>query len=332
MNLTEIQNKYNTQEKCLSLLEEIRWNGLVICPYCDSEHTRITESERGRHSCKNCNKSFTVFIDTIFEDTHLPLPKWFMAISLALNSKMGISAKALQRHLGLTYKTAYYTLMRIRIGMLMPNTELNGIIEMDESYFGGKPRKEGSPLPKNRPSISTNFTKRGRGTSKISVAGMVERGGAVKTKVLEKLTKRNLLAMLRNYATSDESLLMTDSFPSYKAMDSYIERLEVNHSKQFSKGMVHINTIEGFWSYVKNGIRGNYRAISPKYLPLYLVQYEYLYSTRNDKGNQFKSYLKNALSTDKQLEHWKAESPAEVKQIAYPKKTYKRILKNFKND
>ena len=101
-----------------------------------------------------------------------------------------------------------------------------------------------------------------------------ERDGDVKTKVIEKLTKRNLLHMLKTYAKEDNSLLITDGFKSYSHFDEYIEHMVINHSKAFSKGIVHVNTIEGFWSYVKNGIKGNYKSISPKYLPFYWSQKE----------------------------------------------------------
>jgi transposase-like protein len=315
VNILTISKKYNTQAKCLALLEEIRWGKTVTCPYCDSSKTRPVKSEAGRHSCKSCKRTFSVLIDTIFEGTRLPLPKWFMVIGSILNAKGGISAKELQRNYGLTYKTAYYTAMRVRIGMLMPETALHGILEMDESYFGGKARK--GNLRENAPNLSQVYLKRGRGTSKISVAGIVERKGNVKTKVLEKLSKRNLLAMLRRYSAKDDSILITDGFSSYKKLNEYIEHLIINHSKQFSKGFTHINSIEGFWSYVKNGIRGSFKSISPKYLPFYLVMYEWNYNTRNLKTDLFRNYLQNALNQEKEMLYWKAESKEQIKEIVY---------------
>lgn len=315
MNLLQIQKKYSTKLKCVQLLEKLRWNGNVTCTYCDSDRTKPVVTELGRHSCRNCKRTFSVMVDTIFEDTRLPLTKWFVIIGLVLNAKQGMSAKQIQRTIGGSYKTAYYTAMRMRVGMLMPDTELNGIIEMDESYFGGKARKQNHI--KNEATLSTVTNKRGRGTKKVSVAGMLERGGDVKTKVVEKLTKRNLLYMLKSYAKEEDSILITDGFSSYKHFDKYIEHLTINHSKSFSKGIVHVNSIEGFWSYVKNGIRGSYKSISPKYLPYYLVEYEWKYNHRNFKGNEFEAFLTNALNHEKDLEYWKAESAEQVKKIAY---------------
>ena len=315
MNLLQIQKKYNTQAKCLKLLEKLRWGKDVKCPYCDSKRITKAKSHKTRHSCRNCKTSFSVFVDTIFEDTRLPLPTWFVIIGLMLNNKSGLSAKEIQRNTGVTYKTAYYTAMRVRIGMLMDNTELSGIIEMDEAYFGGKPRK--SNKRKNEATLSSVTPKRGRGTKKVSVVGAVERKGKIKTKVIEKLTKRNLLYMLKRYAKESDSILITDGFKSYKSLDKYIEHLVINHSKQFSKGITHINTIEGFWGYIKNGIKGNYKSVSPKYLPFYLVEYEWKYNHRNYKGNEFELYLMNALNQEKELEYWKASSPKKVKEVAY---------------
>jgi transposase-like protein len=316
MNLIEVNKNYNTQAKCLVLLHKLRWGKTVKCTFCNSKQTKPIKSEQGRHTCQNCNKSFSVLAGTIFEDSRLPLPTWFQIITLMLNAKSGISAKEIERNTGVTYKTAYYACMRVRIGMLIDDTKLNGIIEMDESYFGGKARTK-HKIPDNEVSLSTATNKRGRGTNKVSVVGMVQRKGMVKTKVIEKLTKRNLLFMLKSYAKNENSILVTDGFKSYKELETYIDRLEINHSKSFSKGIVHVNTIEGFWSYVKNGIKGSFKAISKKYLPFYMVEYEWKFNNRNFKGNELEKFLINALSQEKELEHWKAKNVEQVKNIAY---------------
>ena len=316
MNLIEVNKNYNTQAKCLVLLHKLRWGKTVKCTFCDSDKTKVIKSEQGRHTCQNCKKSFSVLAGTIFEDSRLPLPIWFQIITLMLNAKSGVSAKEIQRNTGVTYKTAYYACMRVRIGMLIDDTKLNGIIEMDESYFGGKARLKHKVLD-NDVSLATATTKRGRGTNKVSVVGMVQRKGMVKTKVIEKLTKRNLLFMLKTYAKNENSILVTDGFKSYKELETYIDRLEINHSKQFSKGIVHVNTIEGFWSYVKNGIKGSYKAISKKYLPFYMLEYEWKFNNRNFRGNELEKFLINALGQEKELENYKAKSVEQVKNIVY---------------
>ncbi len=319
VNILELNKAYNTQLKCLKLLENIRWGKVVKCPNCQKNDVRLVESNSGRYFCRNCKMQFSIFTDTIFEGTRLPLPTWFHIIGMMLNAKTGISAKEVQRSTGITYKTAYYTCMRIRVGMLMPETILDGIIEMDESYFGGKPKRKNKALGDSQPTLSTPFLKRGRGTKKVSVVGMVERQGDVKTKVIEKLTKRNLLSMLKENAKKDDSILITDSCKSYSEFDKYIEHMVINHSKEYSRGIVHVNTIEGFWSYVKNGIKGSFKAISKKYLPLYLCEFEFKYNHRNSGKNEFIEYLQNAIGQEKELLYWKAKSSEKVKRIAYEK-------------
>lgn len=316
-NIREIQLKYSNQQKCLNLLEKLRWGKTVTCPYCDKNKIRTVDALKKRYVCKSCKEQFSVFTDTIFEGTLLELPIWFQIIALMLNAKSGMAANEIKRHMGITYKTAYYAAMRVRIGMLEECTCLNGIIEMDESYFGGKRRKKNTSKEGNYPDLSSVTLKRGRGTNKVSVAGMVQRKGKVKTKVIEKLSKRNLLAMLKTYAKKENSILVTDGFRSYNELEKYIDRLQINHSKAFSRGIVHVNTIEGFWSYVKNGIKGSYKAISKKYLPLYLLEYEWKFNNRYYRGNEFEKYLKNALKHDKALSNWKAESTQQVKKLVY---------------
>ena len=167
MNIMEVFKRFPTQDDCLKRLELARWSKGRTCPYCFSEKT-FKYKNLLRYHCNNCNTSFTVIVNTIFQNTKLPLQKWFLAISLMMNAKKGISAKQLQRDLDITYKTAWYMAMRIRRGMVDQANMLMGIIEMDEAYIGGKPRKSNDK--------GNGPNKRGRGTKKIPVVGMIERG------------------------------------------------------------------------------------------------------------------------------------------------------------
>jgi len=228
MNIRQIQKKYSTQAKCLSYLEKVRWGKTVKCPYCDSKRTIKAKSEQGRRHCYNCKRSFTVMVGTIFEDTRLDLPTWFLTISIILNSKMGISAKQISRQLGVTLKTAWFTAMKIRCAMIDKNTQLHGVLEMDESYFGTtKGKKLTKYTPNNTPNLAKVEIKRGRGTKKVPVVGITEAGGNVKTKIIEKLTARNLMAMLKHYVKTDESVLVTDGFRSYNKMEDIVQLLYI---------------------------------------------------------------------------------------------------------
>lgn len=309
--ISDIISNFNTQEACISYLESIKWeNGLVTSPYTGTDQVTKRKGTNLYH-CNATNKDFTVLHGTIFDHSRYPLTKWFQMIILILNAKKGISAKELQRNVKSTYKTAWYVAMRIRCAMIDDCIELSNIVEMDEAYVGGKKRKVSS----NHPSISKVETKRGRGTSKTPIVGVVERNGKVYLRVVENLTTNTLMKVLKDTVNLDNSILVTDEFKSYKAFDKVVEHLTIDHSKGFSKGMVHVNTIEGFWAIVKNSIKGNYIAISKKYLPFYLVQSQYVYNRRNSKHDLFKEFLKLALVEQKCLTYYKPK--AEVKSIVY---------------
>jgi transposase-like protein len=146
MNIVEIYRRFPTATDCISHLEQVRWHGKPACPYCKSDHTTPAKSEQ-RHHCNSCNTTFSVTVDTIFHHTHLDLQKWFLAISLVLNAKKGISARQLARDIEVTKNTAWYMGMRIRNAMFEQPELMRGIVEMDECYIGGKPRKGNTPGP-----------------------------------------------------------------------------------------------------------------------------------------------------------------------------------------
>ena len=162
MNIIQIINKFSTQESCIEYLENKRWGGVPVCPYCESTNN-YKAKDRHRHHCNSCRKSFSVTIGTIFHDTRLPLKKWFLAIALILNAKKGISSRQLARDLELPVKTAWSLSHRIRKAMKEDQGLLSGIVEMDETYIGGKPRKKGK---KNDDDDFNN--PRGRGTKGTS--------------------------------------------------------------------------------------------------------------------------------------------------------------------
>jgi transposase-like protein len=296
MNLKQVQKKYGNQAQCLKYLEKLRWGKTVSCSYCDSDRIIKYKNETGRYKCYNCNKSFSVMIGTIFQDTKLKLPDWFLITALVLNAKGGISAKQLSRDTGIPLKTCWLTAMKLRCAMIDNDTQLHGVLQMDESYFSSSAKKITKNTPDNSPVLSNVTEKRGRGTRKTPVVGIVETGGGdVKTKVIDKLTTRNLMAMLNKYVKTDESVLVTDGFRSYAKMDEAIEHITVKH-KDKRKGGLNTNTIEGYWSLIKNGIKGNFKSLSKKYLPFYLVEYDYKYNHRNTKSNLFEEFMNSALT------------------------------------
>jgi len=296
MNLKQIYKNYNTQEKCLRLLEKLRWGKTVICPYCGSDNIYDYKNAEHQHKCYSCNKSFSVLVGTIFQNTKLPLPDWFLIASLILHAKSGMSASELSRHLELPLKTTWLTSMKLRAAMIDRKTQLHGILEIDESYFASS-HKLAKGTSKSKPILSKVLQKRGRGTTKVSVVGITEKGGGVRTKIIEKLTTRNLIAMLMHYAKTEDSILVSDGFRSYGRMNEVIEHIQVRH-KDKKKGGANVNQIEGYWGYVKNGLRGSFKSISRRYLPFYLVEFEYKYNHRNQAEGVMQDFLKSCL-TDK---------------------------------
>lgn len=330
----DITRKYNTEEKCIKYLKQIRWGkSKPICPYCNSNNTATLSGDEGRYHCNACKTHFSVTVGTIFHDTRLELTKWFTLISLMVNSKQGISAKELERDLGITYKTAWLCAMRVRCAMIECQQSLQEVVEMDEAYVGGKPRKR---YAYNKPSISesgidTNPIKRGRGTHKIPVLAIVARRGDVVLKVSKRLTGSALLQMLReNVKLQPSTKVMTDDYRGYMKFDDVVKHFVVNHSKgeYVSKDdkIIHTNTVEGFFSILKRSIKGNYIAISRMYLPMYLAQTQFIYNHRRITKNLFDYFMKNALAHNKCLLNYKPLD--DTNNIAYqPRKAAYRKLK-----
>jgi len=275
MNIISIYKKFPTDHDCLKHLEQVRWQGTPICPYCKSAKTTPAKKEH-RHHCNNCNTSFSVTVGTIFHHTHLPLQKWFLAISLILNAKKGISARQLARDLEVNKNTAWSLAMRIRKAMYEHEQRnlLQGIVEMDETYIGGKPRKGDG-----------QDHKRGRGTSKTPVVGMIERGGKVKAKVAKKrkLDSKSLSSIVRSNVDISNSVLITDEYKGYLGIKRFMSHEVVDHQVWYVDGFKHTNNIEGFWALLKRGIVGQYHKVSLKHLNKYIDEFCYRFNNRNNE-------------------------------------------------
>lgn len=270
MNIVEVYRRFPAQADCLAYLEKVRWNGKPVCPYCKSLAVTSVPKE-DRHHCNNCNTSFSVTVGTIFHKTKVDIQKWFLAISIILNAKKGISARQLARDLNVHRNTAWYMAMRIRKAMFENRRLLEGIVEMDESYVGGKPRR-----------FENKIRKSGRGTDKTPVVGMVERGGDVYAQKVDKLTFKKLSKLVRDRVNLKDTILVTDEYHPYRPMESFIDHAVINHSKAYVQGAIHTNTIEGFWALLKRGIVGQYHKVSTRHLDKYIREFCYRYNHRAD--------------------------------------------------
>jgi len=236
MNIIRVYELFPTEKDCLAHLEHIRWNGKPKCPYCQSYHITPLAKEQ-RYHCNTCNTSFSVTVGTIFHHTRLPLQKWFLALALILNAKKGISARQLSRDLRVNKDTAWRIGMKIRGAMFEREQRelLTGIVEVDETYVGGKPRKGGG-----------GYNKRGRGTKKTPVVGMAERNGKFRAEVIKnkKLNSKNLKALVRRNVDINNTTLITDEYKGYIGIQMIMPHKVVDHTIWYVNGDAHTNTVE----------------------------------------------------------------------------------------
>jgi len=198
--------------------------------------------------------------------------------------------------------------------------KLEGMVEFDEAYIGGKKKK---PIP-NQANLSQITPKRGRGTNKTPIVGAVEKKGKVYVKIIEKLNSRNLLAMLKSKVNTDESIVFTDGFKGYTGFDKVVEHITIKHTESYGKGVKTINTIEGFWSIIKNGIKGSYRSISKKYLPFYLAEFSYKYNNRHLQKDALHQMLVNATKDESCLINYKPKG--NPRELVEKKRTKKALV------
>ena len=286
MDIVRIYELFPTENDCISHLESVRWKDKPRCPYCKSTNSTPLRQEQ-RHHCNTCNTSFSVTIGTIFHHTHLPLQKWFLAICLILNAKKGISSRQLSRDLKINKDTAWRIGMRIRRAMSEREQRnlLTGIVEVDETYVGGKPRR-GDP----------DKSPRGRGTKKTPVVGMIERHGNVKAKVVKHdgLKSKKLTSLIRSNVDITNTTLITDEFKGYVGISKIMPHKVINHDVWYVDGDIHVNNMESFWAILKRGIVGQFHKVSLKYLPNYLDEFTYRFSHRKH-DDLFGLTIKRAL-------------------------------------
>ena len=276
MNIIEIFEKFPGQEDCIAYLERVRWGNTPKCPYCGSDNSTPLAKEQ-RHHCNNCNTSYSVTVGTIFHRTHLPLQKWFLAISLILNAKKGIAARQLARDIEVHRNTAWRISMKIREAMSQRHQRelLTGVVEMDETFIG--PRK---PRRRNKDDKFVG----GSGSTKQPVVGMVERDGNVVAKMVGKrdLKSRKLNSLIRNNVDIENSILLTDQYKGYYRVLEFMPHRSVNHSVWYVSpdGFTHTNTIESFWALLKRGITRQFHQVSRKHLPKYIDEFCYRHNNR----------------------------------------------------
>jgi transposase-like protein len=283
-NLTECLDYFKEESTCIAYLEQQRWGGTPACPFCGVINPYRTN--RG-FKCrdKECGKKFTVKVGTVYENSKIPLRTWFTSIYLCLSSKKGISSLQLSRQLGITQKTAWFVLHRIR-EMLKDKAPqmLRENIQIDETYVGG--------LEKNKHKSKQAKLGRGKGGKakdvKTPVFGIAETGGKVEVHVTDWVTKKKAKELIEAHVEKG-STMVTDGFAMYAFLgqDDRFKDVIVDHSAgQYVNSGFHTNGIENFWSLLKRGIIGIFHQVSPQHLQRYCDEFAARYNTRKIKDHE----------------------------------------------
>lgn len=284
---------FHNEEAAYARLESIVWPNGPVCPHCgnaDPERVYKIEGKTARlglRACAECRQQFTVKVGTVFESSHIPLHKWFQAAHLMASSKKGISAHQLHRTLKVTYKTAWFMAHRLREAMrdgdLSPMGGSGKIVEADETYFGNVEKsKRRTKTTSGRP-----FTKSGKPgpSNKRAVVSLVERGGNVRSFHVENADKFTVTQIVRENI-ANETRLHTDESRLYGSALDYVAQHEtVNRSaKEWVRDDIHTNTIEGFFSIFKRGMKGVYQHCGERHLHRYLAEFDFRYNARTALG------------------------------------------------
>jgi transposase-like protein len=287
-NLVELIERFGTEPRCRAYLEGLRWPNGIDCPRCHSSKiSRLTK--RPVFDCDACRYQFSVTAGTIFNDTHLPLWKWFLATYLICESKKGYSANQMKRTLSVSYKTAWFLCHRIRKAMVETEQfKLDGVVEVDETYVGGVHRGG----------------KRGRGSeNKEIVIGIRKRGGALRFFHAEDVKSGTLAEYIRENISEDVEAIVTDDLNVYPPAIAKTEidskkHKTINHSGGvYVMGEIHTNTVESAFSLLKRGIVGTWHKISAKHLPAYLDEMTFRFNRRDENSTLFDDTLRQILNT-----------------------------------
>lgn len=289
MNIIELFEKLQTEDQATEYLEKVRWQGEPHCPYCGSLNCgRHASSDRARQrwQCRDCTRAFSVKVGTLFHGTHVPLRNWFLVLALMLNAKRNMSAYQIARDLGMRRATVWSMMQRIRTAMSADNDQkrlLYGIVEADVTSVGGKPPKgnrRGGGSGGEKP-------KRCRGATKVPELGAVERGRKVVAKVASPgyLSGRGTAKFTQERVDPGGTVLVTDKCSCHNRARQAMFHAVVNHTHEYAGGLVHTNTIEGFWAAAKRAWYGSHHHYSRKYLPRYVAEACIKYSRRvNDNA------------------------------------------------
>jgi transposase-like protein len=278
--LIEAVRYFADEDVALAFVANLRWpKGEQECPKCGAVGEHYFISTRRVWKCRDCRKQFSIKVGTIFEDSAIPLSKWLPAMWLLANCKNGISSYELARALGVTQKTAWFMLHRIRLALQDDSTDpFDGEVEVDETYIGGKARN----MHKAKRELVITGT---GGAGKVAVMGLLarhgENGSQVRTRVVETTRKRELQGHVRAHIAPG-SEVHTDALKSYDGLDADYVHNVIDHAERYADGNVHTNGLENFWSLVKRAVVGTYVSVEPFHLFRYLDEQAFRFNMRKD--------------------------------------------------
>jgi transposase-like protein len=271
--LLDVMDKFGTEDKCRAYLESLRWPEGVTCPRCKATTNLSRILKRNQYDCGTCRYQFSVLAGTVFNDSHLPLLKWFIATYLLCVSKKGMSAKQIERTLGISYKAAWYLCHRIRHAMKQVDAPMmDGTVEMDETYVGG--RKRGACV-------------RGRGADKEIVIGLRQRNGDLRFFHAKDAKSVTLAQYIRENVSEDVDVIVTDEWSAYPDAMRRTNNTEKHKTIRHKGGVyvdgdIYTNTVESAFSLLKRGIIGTWHRISAKHLQAYLDEMTFRFDRRKN--------------------------------------------------
>ena len=266
---------FSDPANCREYLVARRWPNGVTCPRCGSANVMFL-AKYNRWHCREKHNApqFTLKIGTVMEDSPIGLDKWLMVMWQIVNSKNGISSCEVHRAIGITQKTAWFMDHRIRFALGMGlGAKLSGEVEIDESFIGGKARNM------HKGNRARKITGTG-GKDKVVVMGMMERGGNVRTMVVDNRRKKELQARVREHVEAGAAIF-SDELKSYNGLESDYQHQVINHAVEYANGNVHTNSMENFWSLLKRGLHGTYISVEPFHLFRYLDEQTYRFNNRH---------------------------------------------------
>jgi transposase-like protein len=270
--LLEATRYFSDPDVCVAFVAALRWPDGPVCPTCEgTEHSYL--KTRRIWKCKNCKRQFSVKVGTIFEDSPIGFDKWLPAIWLIANSKNGISSHELGRAIGLTQKSSWFVLHRVRLAMQYGFSKFSGEVEIDETFIGGLSKNMHKDVRRKKISAPG-------GIDKTVVMGFKERGGEVRVKIIDQDRRRSVMHQHVRDEVESGSAIYTDSHYSYTGLDGEFDHETVEHAEFYVKGRVHTNGIENFWSLLKRGLKGTYVQVAPFHLFRYLDERVFTYNKR----------------------------------------------------